>query len=102
MSSAGAVVLDLDVVGDDGDVLLGLLGRRLVQRDELGAGTGSTLGFIVVDSGCADAAAARVRGRATWKVAPHFGQMIGSLFRSKNLAPQLWHWRLLPSSGLAT
>ena len=33
---------------------------------------------------------------------PHFGQTIGSLLRSKNFAPQVWHWRLLPSSGFAT
>jgi hypothetical protein len=32
---------------------------------------------------------------------PHFGQAIGSLLRSKNFAPQFWHWRLVPSSGLA-
>jgi hypothetical protein len=26
---------------------------------------------------------------------------MGSLLRSKNFAPQFWHWRLVPNSGLA-
>src|SRR5208283_1865565 len=45
--------------------------------------------------------AARARIAAPWKTVPHFGQTIGSLLRSKNLAPHAWHWRLVPSSGLA-
>ena len=48
-------------------------------------------------------AAGRARAAAApWKIVPHFGQMIGSLLRSKNFAPQFWHWRLVPSSGFAT
>ena len=48
-------------------------------------------------------AVARSARKATpWNVVPHFGQTIGSRLRSKNLAPQAWHWRFAPSSGFAT
>ena len=48
------------------------------------------------------AAARWARAATPWKMVPHLGQTIGSLFRSKNLAPQFWHWRFVPSSIFAT
>ena len=78
----------------------GLLLARLdlVERDQFDAGGRGGLLFLYLVLG---AGALGARG-APWKTVPHLGQTIGSLFRSKNLAPQFWHWRLAPSSGFAT
>src|ERR1700722_15233806 len=60
-------------------------------------------GATASSSGSSSLALGRsARATTPWKIVPHFGQMIGSLFRSKNFAPQFWHWRFAPSSGFAT
>src|SRR5579883_521565 len=63
-----------------------------------------------INSASAAAGASSSSAGAGWRTArtacsttvPHFGQATGDLFRSKNRVLQLWHWCLLPSSGLAT
>jgi hypothetical protein len=73
------------------------------SKDTNSFGTSGTVGFF---AGQACRPSARLDGTGSGcsgsNTALHFGHMIGSLLRSKNLAPQLLQRRFAPSSGFVT
>jgi hypothetical protein len=92
----GVVILDLDVVGTTA-ASFSSLGRLRLRGPQ--------------DFGAAGPPAHRRHGgrpRPRRGVYARHGPSrriwgrIGGAVESKNFAPQLWHWRLLPSSGFAT